>query len=158
MPNQPDYNKLRSLTIFKDLDKNELEIVHKHVFEQSVKKDSVLFVEGMPGELLYIIMSGCVEIIKETKDNGKIVLATMGANDIVGEMSLIDSEPRSATGITSEDSVLLVIKKQSFNEILQSDPRIAAKVLMGLLKVISRRLRMTDKKIEEIKIIVEKQA
>ena len=158
MPNQMDYNKLRLLTIFNDLDKNELEIVQKHVFEKSVKKDSVLFVEGMPGELLYIIISGCVEIIKETKDYGKIVLATIGANDIVGEMSLIDSEPRSATGITSEDSVLLVIKKQSFNEILQSDPRVAAKVLMGLLKVISRRLRMTDKKIEDIKIIVEKQA
>jgi CRP/FNR family transcriptional regulator, cyclic AMP receptor protein len=156
MTNQMDYNRLRSLTIFKELDKNELEIVHKHVFEQSVKKDSVLFAEGMPGELLYIIMVGCVEIIKDTKDYGKIVLATIGVNDIVGEMSLIDSEPRSATGITSEDSVLLVIKRQSFNEILQSDPRIAAKVLMGLLKVISRRLRLTDKKIEEIKKIVEK--
>jgi len=156
MPNQPDFNRLHSLTIFKDLDKNELEIVYKHVFEQSVKKDSVLFAEGMPGELLYIIMSGRVEITKKTKDNEKIVLATMGANEIVGEMSLIDSEPRSATGRTSEDSILLVIKKQSFNEILQSDPRTAAKVLMGLLKVISRHLRMTDKKIEEIKKIVEK--
>ena len=156
MPNQPDYNRLRSLTIFKDLDKNELEIVYKHVFEKSVEKDSVLFVEGMSGELLYIIMSGRVEIIKKTKDNKKIVLATMGANDIIGEMSLIDSAPRSATGRTSEDSVLLVITKQSFNEILQSDPRTAAKVLMGLLKVISRHLRMTDKKIEEIKKIVEK--
>jgi cAMP-binding proteins - catabolite gene activator and regulatory subunit of cAMP-dependent protein kinases len=156
MPNQLDYDRLRSVTIFKDLDKNELEIVHKHVFEQSVKKDSVLFAEGMPGELLYIIMSGRVEIIKKTKDNEKIVLATMGVNEIVGEMSLIDSEPRSATGRTSEDSVLLVIKKQSFNEILQSDPRTAAKVLMGLLKIISRHLRMTDKKIEEIKKIVEK--
>jgi CRP-like cAMP-binding protein len=156
MPNQLDYDRLRSITIFKDLDKNELEIVHKHVFEQSVKKDSVLFAEGMPGELLYIIMSGRVEIIKKTKDNEQIVLATMGVNEIVGEMSLIDSEPRSATSRTSEDSVLLVIKKQSFNEILQSDPRTAAKVLMGLLKIISRHLRMTDKKIEEIKKIVEK--
>ena len=156
MPDQPEYNRLRSVAIFKDLDKNELEIVSKHVFEQSVKKDSVLFAEGMPGELLYIIMSGCVEIIKKTKDNEQIVLATLGVNDIVGEMSLIDSEPRSATVITSEDSVLLVIKKQSFNEILQSDPRTAAKILMVLLKVFSRRLRMTDKKIEEIKKIVEK--
>ena len=153
MPNQPDYNRLRSLTIFKDLDKNELEIVYKHVFEKSVEKDSVLFVEGMSGELLYIIMSGRVEIIKKTKDNKKIILATMGANDIIGEMSLIDSAPRSATGRTSEDSVLLVITKQSFNEILQSDPRTAAKILMGLLKVISGRLKITtDKKFEEIKL------
>ena len=156
MPNQMDYNRLHSLTIFRELDKNELEIVHKYVFEQSVKKDSILFAEGMPGELLYVIISGCVEIIKETKNNGKMVLATIGANDIVGEMSLIDSEPRSATGRTSEDSVLLVINKQSFHEILKSDPRIAAKVLMGLLKIISKRLRVTDKKIEDIKKIVKK--
>jgi CRP/FNR family transcriptional regulator, cyclic AMP receptor protein len=149
MPDQMDYNKLRALTIFNDLDKNELEIVQKHVFEKSVKKDAVLFLEGMPGELLYIIMSGCVEIIKETKDNKKTVLAMMRTNDIIGEMSLIDSAPRTATGITSEDSVLLVITKQNFNEILKSDPRIAAKILMGLLKVISRRLRITtDKKFE----------
>jgi CRP/FNR family transcriptional regulator, cyclic AMP receptor protein len=153
MLNQPDYNRLHSLTIFKDLDKNELEIVYNHVFEKSVEKDSVLFVEGMPGELLYIIMSGRVEIIKKTKDNKKIVLATMGANDIIGEMSLIDSAPRSATGRTSEDSVLMVITKQSFNEILQSDPRTAAKILMGMLKVICGRLKITtDKKFEEIKL------
>jgi CRP/FNR family transcriptional regulator len=148
---QLDYNRLRSLTIFKDLDKNELEIVYKRVFEQSIKKGSNLFVEGMPGELLYIIMSGCVEIIKKTKDNEEIILATMGANEIVGEMSLIDSEPRAATARTSEDSVLMVITKQKFNEILQSDPCIAAKILTGLLKVMSRRLRIMDKRIEEIK-------
>ena len=147
MPDQLDYNRLRSLTIFSDLDKNELEIVYKRVFEQSIKKGSLLFVEGEPGELLYIIMSGCVEIIKKTKYNEEIGLATMGANEIVGEMSLIDSEPRTATGRTSEDSVLMVITKQKFDEILKSDPRIAAKILMGLLKVMSRRLRITtDKK------------
>jgi len=156
IPDAMDYNRLRSLTIFKDLDKEELETVQKHIFEQSVKKDNVLFVEGMPGELLYIIISGGVEIIKETKDNEKIILAAMGPNEIIGEMSLIDSEPRSATGKTSEDSVLLVIKKQSLNEILQSDPRLAAKVLMGLLKVVSRRLRVMDKKIEGIKKIVKR--
>jgi CRP/FNR family transcriptional regulator, cyclic AMP receptor protein len=150
-----DHNRLHSLTIFKELNKNELEIVSKHVFEQSVKKDSILFAEGMPGELLYVIISGCVEIIKETKHNGKIVLATIGTNDIVGELSLIDFEPRSATCKTSEDSVLLVINKNSFNEILKSDPHIAVKVLMGLLKIVSRRLRLTDKKIEDIKKIVK---
>ena len=157
MTGKPDYKKLRSLSVFKDLNENELKMVSEHVFEQKVKKDSVLFVEGMPGELLYIIMSGCVEIIKEMKDSEKLSLATMTADDVIGEMSLIDSEPRSATGITIEDSVLLVIKRQDFDEILKSDPHVAVKVLLGLLKIISGRLRKTDKKIEEIKKIVEKQ-
>jgi CRP-like cAMP-binding protein len=156
MSDQMDYNKLCSLTIFRDLDKKELETIQKHIFEQNVKKDSILFVEDMPGEFLYIILSGRVDIVKETIDKEKIVLASMGADEIIGEMSLIDSQPRSATGVTSEDSVLLVIKKQNFDEMLQSDPRIAAKLLMGLLKTISRRLRIMDKKIEGIKKIVKR--
>ncbi|MGD0169984.1 MAG: cyclic nucleotide-binding domain-containing protein [Smithella sp.] len=156
MSDQMDYNKLCSLTIFRDLDKKELETIQKHIFEQNVKKDSILFVEDMPGEFLYIILSGRVDIVKETIDKEKIVLASMGANEIIGEMSLIDSQPRSATGVTSENSVLLVIKKQNFDEMLQSDPRIAAKLLMGLLKTISRRLRIMDKKIEGIKKIVKR--
>jgi len=156
MSDQMDYNKLRSLTIFRDLDKKELEIIQKHIFEQNVKKDSMLFMEDMPGEFLYIIMSGRVDIIKETMDKEKIVLASMGANEIIGEMSLIDSQPRSATGVTSEDSVLLVINKQNFDEMLQSDPRIAAKLLIGLLKTVSGRLRIMDKKIEGIKKIVKR--
>jgi len=156
MSDQMDYNKLRSLTIFRDLDKKELETIQKHIFEQNVKKDSMLFMEDMPGEFLYIILSGRVDIVKETIDKEKIVLASMGADEIIGEMSLIDSQPRSATGVTSEDSVLLVIKKQNFDEMLQSDPRIAAKLLMGLLKTISRRLRIMDKKIEGIKKIVKR--
>ncbi|MGA3282096.1 MAG: cyclic nucleotide-binding domain-containing protein [Smithella sp.] len=156
MSDQMDYSKLRSLTIFRDLDKKELETIQKHIFEQNVKKDSMLFMEDMPGEFLYIILSGRVDIVKETIDKEKIVLASMGADEIIGEMSLIDSQPRSATGVTSEDSVLLVIKKQNFDEMLQSDPRIAAKLLMGLLKTISRRLRIMDKKIEGIKKIVKR--
>jgi len=156
MSAQMDYNKLSSFTIFRDLDKKELEVIQKHIFEQDVKKGSILFVEDMPGEFLYIIMSGRVDITKETIDKEKIVLASMGANEIIGEMSLIDSQPRSATGVTSEDSVLLVIKKQNFDQMLQSDPRIAAKLLMGLLKTISRRLRIMDKKIEGIKKIVKR--
>jgi CRP-like cAMP-binding protein len=156
MSDQMDYNKLRSLTIFRDLDKKELEIIQKHIFEQNVKKDSMLFMEDMPGEFLYIIMSGRVEIIKETIDKEKIVLASMGANEIIGEMSLIDSQPRSATGVTSEDSVLLVMNKQNFDEMLKSDPRIAAKLLIGLLKTVSGRLRIMDKKIEGIKKIVKR--
>jgi CRP-like cAMP-binding protein len=153
MPNQLDYNRLRSLTIFKDLDKNELEIVYKYLFVKKAPKYFFLFSQGMPGDFLYIIMSGRVEIIKKTNDNKKIVLATMGADDIVGEMSLINSEPRSATGRTIEDSILLGLTKKAFNEMLNSDPLIAAKILMGLLKVMSRRLRITtDKKIEEIKL------
>lgn len=141
MSQQPDLYRLGSISIFRDLDRKELEVISKHIFEKKVEKDSIIFTEGMPGEVFYIILSGSVEIIKKTDDNKEKIMATMRTNDIVGEMSLIDSKPRSATGRTCEDSVLLAITKRNFDEILNSDPRIAAKILKSMLKVFSERLR-----------------
>jgi CRP/FNR family transcriptional regulator, cyclic AMP receptor protein len=151
MSEQIDYNKIHSLTIFKDLDRNELEKLQRFIFIKNTPKDCFLFSQGMMGELLYVIISGRVEIVKNTKDNKKLVLATMGPNEIIGEMSLIDSAPRSATGKTIENSVMLGITKKSFNELLDIEPRIAAKIMMSLLKIMSNRLRVTtNAKVDEI--------
>lgn len=151
MSEQIDYHKIHSLTIFKDLDRQELEKLQRFIFVKNTAKDCFLFSQGMPGELLYVIISGRVELVKNTKDNKKLVLATMGPNAIIGEMSLIDSAPRSATGKTIEDSVMLGITKKSFNELLDVEPRIAAKIMMGLLKIMSNRLRVTtNAKVDEI--------
>jgi CRP/FNR family transcriptional regulator len=148
MPDQVDYDKLRNISLFKEMDDRELDVVTRRVFEKDYKKGATLFVEGMPGEVLYIVTEGSVEISKRSKD-GDTQLGLIGPGDIVGEMSLIDAGPRSASGRTGADSKLIVITKKSFGEILDSDPKIAAKILMALLKIINKRLRLTDKKFEE---------
>ncbi len=148
MPEPVDYDKLKDILLFKELDMAELDVVSKRIFEKDYKKGSTLFVEGMPGEILYIVTEGSVEISKKTKE-GDVVIAVLHPGEIVGEMSLIDAGPRTATGKTSADSKLIVVTKKSFNEMLDSDPKIAAKILMALLKVINKRLRITDKKFED---------
>jgi CRP-like cAMP-binding protein len=102
----------------------------------------------MPGEILFIVAEGAVDIIKKTKDS-ELIIAQIKPGEITGEMALIDSGTRSATGRTSIDSKLVVITRNSFNEMLDSDPKIAAKILMALLKIINKRLRITDKKFEQ---------
>ncbi len=149
MVEQIDYEKLKEIQLFKNFDDEELAIVSKKIFEKNYKKDSTLFVEGMPGEILYIVEEGSVDIYKKTP-KGELKVTSIGPGDIVGEMSLIDDEPRSASARTSADSKLIVITKKSFNEILESDPKIAAKICMSLLKIISKRLRLTDKKFETL--------
>ncbi len=148
MPEQVGYERLKELALFKGMNDEELEIVNKRIFEKLYKKGSTLFVEGMPGEVLYIVGEGSVDIIKKTKEGEKLV-AKLKKGETVGEMSLIDSGPRTATGKTSEDSKLVVITKKSFNEMLDSDPKIAAKILMSMLRIVNKRLRATDKKFEE---------
>jgi CRP/FNR family transcriptional regulator, cyclic AMP receptor protein len=148
MPEQVEYERLKQISLFRELTDAELEIVMRKVFEKTYKKGSTLFVEGMPGEVLYIVTEGNVEVTKKTKEGGETEVAQLGTGEIVGEMSLIDSGARTATGKTNMDSKLVVITKKSFNEILESDPAIAAKILMELLRIVNKRLRVTDKKFE----------
>lgn len=150
MVEQNEYEQIKNMSFFKDLTDAELDIVLKKIFTKFYKKGSILFVEGMPGEVLYIVMEGGVVITKKTKEGNEIEITRLGCGEIVGEMSLIDAGPRTATGKTEVDSKLIVITKKSFNEILESDPKIAAKILMELLKVLNRRLRATDKKFENL--------
>jgi len=148
MPDPVEYEVLKDVILFKGMSDSELEVVSKKVFFKPYKKGSTLFVEGMPGEVLYIVAEGSVDIIKKTKDGDKVI-ANLGKGEIVGEMSLIDSGARTATGKTGEDSKLIVITKNSFMEMLDSDPAITSKILMALLRIINRRLRVTDKKFEQ---------
>jgi CRP/FNR family transcriptional regulator, cyclic AMP receptor protein len=149
MAEQVEYEKLKNLSLFKDLTDAELDTVSRRIFEKDYKKGSTLFMEGMPGEVLYIVTEGAVEITKKARDR-EVAVTKIMPGEIVGEMSLIDSGTRTATGRTAADSKLIIITKRAFNEMLDSDPAIAAKILMALLKVINKRLRITDKKFEEI--------
>ena len=148
MPDPVPYETLKETVLFRGMSDEELDIVSKKVFLKDYKKGATLFVEGMPGEVLYIITEGSVDISKKTKEGEKSI-ASARRGEIVGEMSLIDSEPRAATGRTGSDSKMIVVTKNSFNDMLESDPKIAAKILTALIRIISRRLRATDKKFEE---------
>ena len=136
-----DYSVLiKGVSPFREMTDDELETLSKWVLVRPYKRDATLFVEGLPGEDLYIVIDGGVNITK--KANGSDVqLASIGPGEIVGEMSLIDSRPRSATGKTNADSTLAIITKKYFGEMLKSDPKIASKILMALVKIVSGRLR-----------------
>jgi len=147
MPEAPDFNGLRSVPLFSELTEEEVYRVAKLTFVKSYKKGATLFLEGMPGEVLYVILRGTVDIFKKGKD-GEMKLATLAAGDFVGDMSLIDDALRSASGRVAEDSELLVVTRKCFREMLNTDPRITSKLLMHFLKVMSGRLRQTDKRFE----------
>ena len=147
MAESPNWQDLKKIPLFSDLTENEIYQVMKLSFEKKYPKDSTLFVEGMAGEVLYIIKAGAVEIIKKT-EKGEVVLSTLGPGEFLGELSLIDDSKRSATARVSADSFLVVITKKCFQDMLKGDPLITSKLLMHFLKVTAGRLRATDKRLE----------
>lgn len=147
MAEAPSWQDLKKIPLFADLSENEIYQVMKLSFEKKYSKDSTLFVEGMAGEVLYIIKSGKVDIVKKTPQ-GEVLLSSLGAGEFLGEMSLIDDSKRSATARVAEDSELVVITRKCFNDMLHGDPAITSKLLLHFLRVSAKRLRETDKRIE----------
>lgn len=95
-----------------------------------------LFIEGDPADCAYLIQEGRVEISKRKHDDSVIIgLATKG--EMLGDMALIDSGPRSATARCTEETTVLIIPKEEFDRRLENtDP-----VIQRLLQQLARRLR-----------------
>ena len=87
----------------------------------------------------YIIESGRVQVSKTLSNGEEQVIGILEKNDIFGEMSLIDSLPRSATVLALEDCTISVMTQETFNNLAQHNPE----ALMPILKVLAKRLRAT---------------
>jgi CRP-like cAMP-binding protein len=149
MAEAPDLKEMKKIPVFSEMTENEIHSVLKLAFEKKYPKDSTLFVEGMSGEVLYIIKTGKVDICKKT-DKGEIVMASLGPGEFLGELSIIDEGKRSATARVAEDSELIVITKKCFNDMIHGDPLITVKLLMHFLKVNAQRLRLAGKRFETL--------
>jgi CRP-like cAMP-binding protein len=95
----------------------------------------VIFQEGQPGDVMYAVTEGEVDILIHDK-----VINTVGPGDILGEMALIDTKPRSATAIARTDCKLVPISEKRFTFLVQQTPHFALQVM----RVMADRLRHID--------------
>jgi CRP/FNR family transcriptional regulator, cyclic AMP receptor protein len=93
-----------------------------------------------PGEIAYIIVDGSTKVHIDQSDGSDVILAILGAGEIVGEMSLADSLGRSATVSTLEPSTLFLMDRAAFWTSLQEMPTIT----YNLMNILSRRLRLAN--------------
>jgi CRP/FNR family cyclic AMP-dependent transcriptional regulator len=112
-------NLLADIDLFAGLTPTQLgwvaERAHRRVFEAG---RNVMTID-QPGEAVYIILHGTVKIHIEQSERD-VILSILGAGDLLGEMSLIDSVGRSASAVTLENSLMLWMDKVTFNYILDN--------------------------------------
>lgn len=104
---------------------------------QSFAKGQIIFQEGEPGDRLYIIAQGQADILIKGQ-----ILETVGPGDILGEMALVDDEPRSAMVIARTDCLLTRISRQHFLTLVQRTPAFALQVM----RVMAQRLRRANER------------
>jgi len=102
-----------------------------NVFTRAFPKDTMIFSENMPGKEMYIIQKGSVKITKIVNDN-EVLLAVLKQGDMFGEMSLIESKPRTASVIAFEDAVLLAVNRENFARMVKNQPQIIARLTTTL--------------------------
>ena len=110
------------------------------------KKDDIIFKQGDIGDRLFIVQDGMVRIFIIDRDNEETI-AVMKQGDIFGELSLYDTQPRSAHSSALTVTSLLAISREKFDELKNKNPQIASKIFQIMLKIISKRLRLTTMKL-----------
>jgi CRP-like cAMP-binding protein len=100
-------------------------------FARDFKAGSVLFEEGQPGDYMYVVQTGEVEIRRLVGETEQI-LAVLPAGEFFGEMAILNNRPRSATALVRVDSRLFVIEGKTFEAMLRARPEIALRIIKAL--------------------------
>ncbi|HSE50087.1 MAG TPA: DUF1003 domain-containing protein [Terriglobales bacterium] len=131
---------LADVPIFSLMDEDERALLAERMEVREVSKGETIFHHGDAGDSLMIIKSGRVQVYVENTEGQKIILGEIEPGEILGEISLFDPGPRSATAVAVEGSELLVLDHDDLWEAMQRKPHIAK----DMLAVLGRRLRATD--------------
>jgi CRP-like cAMP-binding protein len=121
----------------------EILILAKHMVGYRLPKGSLLFEQGDRANFVCFVLSGCVEVYKEDADGQEKKLIAIKAGKSLGEMSLVDKEPRSATCRALQDTEVLILDAEGLALIEEKYPHVALSFIRYLAVEISRRLRRT---------------
>ena len=147
-PRQADYAEicdlLEQVELFDDLDGAALRALGAQMVLRTFAAGATVFREGDPGDWMGLLVAGeiCVRKDADARDSRTVAVETR--KRVVGEMSLIDGEPRSATCVATRPATLLVLTRERFQKLTKERPELAFAVLMRVARVISRRLRATS--------------
>ena len=141
----------KSLNILYSLTDEELNQLVPSFELVNYPASSTIFIEGDSGNFMGFIVSGKLEVRKETEFKGRqVVLALLTNGSFVGDLNFCDEQPRSASVLAKEDSVLLILRRDAFDNFVQKYPYTGIKVLWGLNRVLSIRLRKAVERSSEI--------
>jgi CRP/FNR family cyclic AMP-dependent transcriptional regulator len=129
---------LKTVPLFSGLSLKQLNEVARHLEEVPVPRGIMLAREGQPGNEFFVVLEGKAAVRRRGRR-----IATLGAGDFFGEMSLLDGAPRSATVAAETDGVVLVMQRREFGALLDRVPGLLKKIAVGL----SQRLREADERI-----------
>lgn len=140
---------LLKISIFDGLEEEEVAFVTKRMKLIQLNAGDVVFEENDKGDYVCFIVDGALDVLKQSETGNYVAIATLLRGRSIGEMSVIDDFPRSATVRARTKSKLAILTREGFNLILQEHPKIGIKILKGISRLLSQNLRKTSSRLVE---------
>ncbi len=126
--------------IFEALDEETTRVLRAAMSELRLRRGEILFLEGEPGDRLYVIADGKIKLGHTSTDGRETLIAILGPGELLGELALFDPGPRAATATAIAPTRLLELRHDDLTGILAGRPELSSQLLQSL----ARRLRRTN--------------
>lgn len=135
---------LERLPLAREMVWSDVETLARYLDPFRVEKNETLFMEGENKPFLLIVLKGTIRVFKEDGMGGFQVLNEVKVGKMLGEMSLVDGAPRSASAVASEETIVLRLTGENFSRIQDKEPHLALQVFAQIARILSQRLRQTS--------------
>lgn len=146
MPMVSNLDLIRRVPFFTNLTAAQAQSISRNVAKRRYRRGDNIVEEGRKSEALFILLNGRVRVYTADTRGREVILAQLHAGDYIGEMSLIDNEPHSASVMAEVQTDVLVLDRADFFECLADNASLALSVMRGLV----RRLRLADRQIQSL--------
>lgn len=140
---------LRRVPLFSLLTVAQAEVISGAVIKRRFKRGEALVEQGQKSNALFILLTGRARVMTSDSRAREVILATLAQGDYLGEMSIIDNEPHSATVRAEVQTDVLMLGRAEFARCLTENASMSLVVMRGLVK----RLRHADRKIESLALL-----
>lgn len=124
-------------------------IVSASVQKKRYKRGELIVEQGKVSNALFMILAGKARVLSQDERGREVIIATLDVGDCIGEMSLIDGQPHSATVRSEGQTDMLVLGRDAFVRCLQENMPMADSVMRSLV----HRLRQADKQIRSLALM-----
>jgi CRP/FNR family transcriptional regulator, cyclic AMP receptor protein len=140
---------IRRVPLFSMLTNEQAQGIADSVVKRRMRRGELVIEAGRKSNALFILLTGRARVIAADERGREVILAVLQAGDYVGEMSLIDNEPHSATVRTEVQSDMLVLGRAEFARCLPENSSLSYAIMRGLVQ----RLRNADRQIESLALL-----
>ncbi|PIE90849.1 MAG: cyclic nucleotide-binding protein [Acidobacteria bacterium] len=144
-----DLEFFSSVPLFDGFEKEDLERILKLTSRREYSKDRILVHENDSGESFFLILNGKVKVTAEGQDGKEVILSFLGPGEFFGELALVDDEPRSANVTAVEQTTVLILHRNDFLALLETNGQMMKK----FMSILSKRLRHANDQIKSLALL-----